>query len=101
MDNWYWWMILGMGIATYLPRVLPLTLLDGLPLSLFWIGVLRNIPYAVLGALIFPAILYVQPENIVFGLLGALVAFALSWFTENVMLSVLGTIAVLAVYSIM
>lgn len=101
METSYWWMIIGMGIVTYIPRVLPLTVLDAIPLSPFWIAVLRNIPYAVLGALIFPAVLYVQPDNMWFGVLGAVTAIILAWITENVMISVLGTIALLSIYSIL
>ncbi|WP_303966193.1 AzlD domain-containing protein [Sporosarcina ureae] len=95
----YWWMLLGMAVATYLPRMIPLTLLDGKELPPIVSGVLRNIPYAVLGALIFPAILHIQ-DDIVFGIIGAITAFALAFFGLDVMFVVIGTIAVLAVYSL-
>ncbi|MEI4769647.1 AzlD domain-containing protein [Psychrobacillus sp. FJAT-51614] len=100
MEAWYWWMLLGMAIVTYIPRAFPLTFLEGKELPPVVSGVLRNIPYAVLGALIFPAILYVQEGNILFGIIGAVVAFTLAIITSNVMIVVLGTIGVLAVYSI-
>ncbi|MGB2993688.1 MAG: AzlD domain-containing protein, partial [Paenisporosarcina sp.] len=29
MEKWYWWMILGMAIVTYIPRAFPLTFLEG------------------------------------------------------------------------
>ncbi|PIC95216.1 branched-chain amino acid transporter [Sporosarcina sp. P26b] len=95
----YWWMLLGMTVATYLPRMIPLTLLDGKELPPIVSGVLRNIPYAVLGALIFPAILHIQ-DDILFGIIGAITAFALAFFGLDVMFVVIGTIAVLAVYSL-
>lgn len=95
----YWWMLLGMAIATYLPRMIPLTILDGKELPPIVSGVLRNIPYAVLGALIFPAILHIQ-DDILFGIIGAITAFALAFFGLDVMFVVIGTIAVLAVYSL-
>ncbi|ARK22514.1 MULTISPECIES: AzlD domain-containing protein [Sporosarcina] len=95
----YWWMLLGMAVATYLPRMIPLTLLDGKELPPIVSGVLRNIPYAVLGALIFPAILHIQ-DDILFGIIGAITAFALAFFGLDVMFVVIGTIAVLAVYSL-
>ena len=95
----YWWMLLGMAVATYLPRMIPLTLLDGKELPPIVSGVLRNIPYAVLGALIFPAILHIQ-DDILFGVIGAITAFALALFGLDVMFVVIGTIAVLAVYSL-
>ncbi|EGQ27189.1 AzlD domain-containing protein [Mammaliicoccus sciuri] len=95
----YWWMLLGMAIATYVPRMIPLTFLDGKELPPIVSGVLRNIPYAVLGALIFPAVLHIQ-DNILFGVIGAVTAFALSFIGLDVMFVVIGTIAVLAVYSL-
>ncbi|MDF2065773.1 AzlD domain-containing protein [Bacillus sp. Cr_A10] len=100
MEAWYWWMLLGMAIVTYIPRAFPLTFLEGKELPPVVSGVLRNIPFAVLGALIFPAILYVQEGNLLFGIIGAIVAFALAIIFSNVMVVVLGTIGVLAVYSL-
>ncbi|PIC56177.1 branched-chain amino acid transporter [Sporosarcina sp. P12(2017)] len=99
MGSTYWWMLLGMAIATYVPRMIPLTILDGKELPPIVSGVLRNIPYAVLGALIFPAILHVQ-DDILFGIIGAVTAFVLAFIGLDVMFVVIGTIATLAVYSL-
>ncbi|WP_153732013.1 AzlD domain-containing protein [Sporosarcina obsidiansis] len=96
----YWWMLLGMAVVTYLPRMIPLTFLDGKELPPVVSGVLRNIPYAVLGALIFPAILHIQDGHILFGIIGAVTAFVLSFIGLDVMFVVIGTIAVLAIYSL-
>ena len=100
MDTWYWWTLLGMALVTYIPRAFPLTFLEGKELPPVVSGVLSNIPFAVLGALIFPAILYVQQGNLLFGLIGTVVAFSLAYLFSNVMVVVLGTISVLAVYSL-
>ena len=100
MGAWYWFTLLGMAIVTYIPRAFPLTFLEGKELPPVISGVLRNIPYAVLGALIFPAILYVQEGNLLFGFIGAMVAFTLSFISSNVMVVVLGTIGILAIYSL-
>ena len=99
MGSWIWWTILGMAIVTYIPRAIPLTFLEGRELPSAIQNVLRNIPYAVLGALIFPAIFFIQ-ENIWFGVLGAATAFGIAFLGANVMVVVLGSIAVLAVYSL-
>lgn len=99
MNSWYWWMILGMAVVTYIPRAIPLTFLEGRELPAAIQNVLRNIPYAVLGALIFPAIFFIQ-ENVWFGVIGAIAAFAIAILGANVMIVVLGSIAVLAVYSL-
>lgn len=101
MGNWYWWMLLGMAFVTYLPRAIPLTFLEGKELPPAVSGVLRNIPYAVLGALIFPAILYAQPDDLLFGVIGLASAALIAWWGGGVMVTVLGTIAILAVYSLL
>ena len=100
MSDWYWWTILGMAIVTYIPRAFPLTFLEGRELPPIVSGVLANIPFAVLGALIFPAILYIQEGNFLFGFIGAIVAFFLAFLFSNAMTVVLGTIGVLAIYSL-
>ncbi|MCG7334305.1 AzlD domain-containing protein [Sporosarcina sp. ACRSM] len=100
MGATYWWMLLGMALVTYIPRMIPLTFLDGKELPPIVSGILRNIPFAVLGALIFPAVLFVQEGNILFGIIGAGVAFFIAFLGGGVMSVVLGTIGVLAVYSL-
>ena len=98
MGSWYWWMLLGMAVVTYIPRAIPLTFLEGKELPESVQNILRNIPYAVLGALIFPAIFFIQ-ENIWFGIIGAIAAFGIAFTGANLMIVVLGSIAVLAVFS--
>lgn len=100
MGPTYWWMLFGMALVTYLPRMIPLTFLDGKELPPIVSAVLGNIPYAVLGALIFPAILFVQEGNILFGVVGTTVAFLIAGFGGGVMSVVLGTIGALAMYSL-
>ncbi|MEW9501644.1 AzlD domain-containing protein [Jeotgalibacillus marinus] len=91
-------LIVGMAVVTYIPRVLPLTILEGKEPPPFLQEVLRNIPFAVLGALIFPGILLIREGDIWFGLVGAFAAFALATVGANVMVVVIGSIAVLSVY---
>ncbi|AUD14285.1 MULTISPECIES: AzlD domain-containing protein [unclassified Planococcus (in: firmicutes)] len=99
MGAWFWWMIFGMAVVTYIPRAIPLTFLEGRELPEAVQSVLRNIPYAVLGALIFPAVFFIQ-ENVWFGVIGAASAFAIAFTGANVILVVLGTIAILSVYGL-
>lgn len=99
MDDWIWWVIFGMAFVTYIPRAIPLTFLEGRELPSSVQQILRNIPYAVLGALIFPAIIFIQ-DNVWFGIIGAAAAFGIALTGANVMLVVLGSIAVLAGYSL-
>lgn len=100
MGPTYWWMLFGMALVTYIPRMIPLTLLEGKELPPVITGVLRNIPYAVLGALIFPAVLFVQEGNILFGVIGVAVAFLIAILGGGLMTVVLGTIGALAIYSL-
>lgn len=93
------WMIIGMGLVTYLPRMLPFILFKGKELPPFIQGVLKNVPYATLGALIFPAILFLQKDDILYGIVGAAAAFLAAFLGANVIIVVLGSITVLAIYS--
>jgi branched-subunit amino acid transport protein len=91
-------MILGMAIVTYIPRMLPFVMFRGKELPPFLQGVLKNVPYATLGALIFPAILFIQ-EDIWYGLIGAAAAFIVAFMGANVIVVVIGSISVLTLYS--
>ncbi|WHY78921.1 AzlD domain-containing protein [Neobacillus sp. WH10] len=93
------WMIFGMGLVTYIPRMLPFVLFKGKELPPFIQGVLKNVPYAALGALIFPAIIFIQEDDIWYGILGAAAAFIAAYLGANVILVVLGSIVILALYS--
>ncbi|EIJ81924.1 branched-chain amino acid transport [Bacillus methanolicus PB1] len=92
------WMIIGMGIVTYIPRMLPFVLFKGKELPAFLKGVLRNVPYAALGALIFPGILFIQ-DDMLYGVVGAAAACIAAFLGANVVAVVLGSIAVLTIYS--
>lgn len=91
-------MIVGMSVATILPRVAPIYLLDRLPLRKPLRRWLAAIPYAVLGALIVPGVLYVDAQRPAVGLAGAIAAGLLafrgaSMFTV-IALSILTTLVV-------
>jgi branched-subunit amino acid transport protein len=92
------WMIIGMGVVTYIPRMLPFVLFRGKELPAFLQGVLKNVPFATLGALIFPGILLIQ-EDIWYGVLGAGAAFLTAYLGANVIVVVLSSILVLTLYS--
>jgi branched-subunit amino acid transport protein len=93
------WVILGMGLVTYIPRMLPFILLKNMELPAFWQNVLKNVPYATLGALILPGVLFIQ-ESIWYGVVGAATAFVLAFIEMNVIVVVLGSIGMLALVSI-
>ncbi|MBB5354194.1 branched-subunit amino acid transport protein [Anoxybacillus mongoliensis] len=92
--------ILGMGIVTYIPRMLPLTVFHRIDLPPFWRGVLRNVPYATLGALIIPGMFLIQ-DDLWFGMLGFFSAVVVSWLGANVMIVVFVCVLVLTVYTML
>lgn len=92
-------MIAAMGMVTYIPRMLPFVMLNGRELPPFLQRVLKNIPYAILGALIFPGVLYIQ-EDIRFGVVGAVSAFVLAYLGANIMVIIIGAIATLSLFSL-
>ncbi|WP_373895618.1 AzlD domain-containing protein [Virgibacillus sp. CBA3643] len=84
--------IIGMSLATMIPRIIPAFVVDKLEFR-DWINRWLNaIPYAALGALIFPGIMTVTPERPYIGLIGGLVAIGLAYIGLNVILVVIGSI---------
>ncbi|WP_017726882.1 AzlD domain-containing protein [Halalkalibacterium ligniniphilum] len=86
--------IAGMAVVTYIPRMLPLIFLNTNSFPAWLQAVLRNVPYAALGALIFPGILTVH-ENIWFGIIGGGVAILVAYFGANLIIVVLSSIVAL------
>lgn len=88
--------IVGMALVTAIPRLIPAFLVDKL-LFRDWVNHwLQAIPYAALGALIFPGILFVVEGKMHIGLFGGMVAFVLAFFGVNIVLVVIA--AIFAVY---
>ncbi|UTR11163.1 AzlD domain-containing protein [Evansella sp. LMS18] len=77
MSMTMFWMIVGMGAVTYIPRLLPLIMLNTENWPKWSKRMLSRVPYAVLGALIFPGILTVH-ENLLFGLFAGVIAIVLA-----------------------
>ncbi|OIU72570.1 AzlD domain-containing protein [Rossellomorea aquimaris] len=100
MNNAVIWMIIGMAVVTYIPRMLPFIVFKGKELPPFLQGVLKNVPFAVLGALIFPSILLIQEGDLLFGLVGTVAAFLLAFLGANVIVVVIGAISILSLYSV-
>lgn len=85
-------LVFSMGAVTYLPRMMPLFLLHEKKLPKHVNSFMQFIPFAALGALIFPGVLF-STGSVVSALAGAAVALLLAFFNINVMLIVLGGIA--------
>ncbi|HOP61805.1 MAG TPA: AzlD domain-containing protein [Spirochaetota bacterium] len=84
--------IVLMGVVTYLPRLVPMYLIDveKIPgrLKLF----LSFIPYAALGALILPGSISAVSGKPVVSALGIASAVIIAWFNSNIIITVLLTV---------
>lgn len=90
-DN-LWMVVLGMGAVTYIPRMLPIVLLNNIKLPPRVNSFLRFIPYAALSALVFPGVFH-STGSVESAASGTLAAFILSLLRMNIMVVVLGGIA--------
>ena len=90
------WIVLGMMLVTYVPRLLPGLLMERFTTPLWLERWLKNIPYAALGALIVPGIFSVETRLL--GLVCGLTAVILSWLRLHLVLVMAGT--VLAAYAV-
>lgn len=87
-------LLLGMSLATYIPRLLPAVLVDKLRLSPSVEKFLRLIPYTAMATLVFPGILTVDAERPWIGIVGGAVAALLARFKCPMMVCVLAAIGV-------
>ncbi|GGM25650.1 hypothetical protein GCM10011351_09200 [Paraliobacillus quinghaiensis] len=85
--------IIGMAVVTVIPRLIPAFIMDKVNFPNWVNRWLNVIPYAALGALIFPGILTVIPEQPWIGFVGGLVAIGLAVFRVNIIVVVIGAAA--------
>ena len=85
-------LLLGMMLVTYLPRLLPLFLVDKMKVGGMVEKFLKLIPYTAMSALIFPGIFTVDSNTLV-GIVGGSVAALLAFLKCPVMVCVLAAIA--------
>jgi branched-subunit amino acid transport protein len=83
-----------MAIVTYIPRMLPLVFMKKPINHPFLRSFLHYVPYAVLAAMTFPAIVY-STQSLASGFVGLLVALALAFYKKGLLTVALGsTVAV-------
>lgn len=96
----YWLLVLGMGVVTYLPRMVPIVFLNNVRLPRFWQSFLGFTPYAALGALIFPGILF-STGDMYSAIFGGLISLMLALTRMNITLVVLGGIAAVYMWNLL
>jgi branched-subunit amino acid transport protein len=84
--------VLGMCIVTYIPRLLPVFIIDYFVLPKWIKRWLNCIPYAALGALIFPSILTVEKDIPLIGLIGGIVAVIIASYRLHIIYVIGGSI---------
>lgn len=84
-------LVIGMGAVTYIPRMLPMVLLQNIQLPPFWKRFLSYIPYSAIGALIFPGIL-TSTASTGSAVTGGIIAVILAYLKVNLILVVFGGI---------
>ena len=86
-----------MAVVTYLPRMLPLAVFQRKIENKFIRSCLTDVPYAVLSAMTFPAILYATSDNPVTGIpsaaAGLLVALVLAYRNRGLLTVALASTA--------
>jgi branched-subunit amino acid transport protein len=83
-----------MALVTYFPRVIPAVFLDRFSFPGWFRKWLKSIPYATLGALIFPGVLFVKEDQPLLGLAGGLVALILALLDLHVTIVMAGAIVI-------
>jgi branched-subunit amino acid transport protein len=74
--------VIGMMVVTYLPRLLPMLLMKNVTIPRKLDIFLSYVPYAILGALIFPSV-FSATGNPVTAVVGMVVALITAWFIKN------------------
>lgn len=86
-------LIAGMALVTFLTRYSVLTVSDRLKFPNRLVRALHYVPPAILTAIIVPAVLIPTGSTVVFSytnarLIGAVIAFSVGWFSQNLLLTI-------------
>lgn len=88
------YLVFAMALVTYVPRMLPMVLLQNVNLPIYIKQFMKLIPYAALGALIFPGVLTsTGADHMEPAIVGCIMAVLLAWFETNLIIVVAGGIA--------
>lgn len=88
--------VLFMALVTYIPRVFPLLAFNRKIESKFINSFLYYMPFAVLGSMTFPSILF-STGNIYYSLAGTLTALILAYLEKGLMKVAIGSVLVVGI----
>lgn len=86
------WLIVGMAIVTYIPRMVPALFMSNTEINPAFEKFLLFIPCTAMTALIFPGVLSVDGNCFWIGLLGCITAILLSWMKMPLTIVILGAV---------
>jgi branched-subunit amino acid transport protein len=87
-------LIVGMAVVTYIPRLLPALFLERFEFPEWFHKWLGAIPYAALGALIFPGVILVDKDQPLLGLVGGITALLLALLNLHLILVMSGAVII-------
>lgn len=87
-----------LALVTYMPRVIPLVINKQIE-STYIKSVLYYMPYYVLGAMTFPAVLY-STNSLLFSLIGTLVGVALAYKEQSLIKVAMASVAIIYLLNI-
>lgn len=88
------WIILGMMLVTYIPRLFPFLTMSEDKLPSRMRKFLNYVPYTALGALIIPGVFSTTPEVPLAAIGGICFAIIYSWFKGGVFIPVIGSVVI-------
>jgi branched-subunit amino acid transport protein len=91
--------VLVMAAVTYLPRVLPVIAFRREIKSNLVRSVLYYLPFAVLGAMTIPSILY-STESVYSALAGLITGLVLAYFERSLLIVALGAVAAVYIFEL-
>ena len=93
------YIVVGMAIVTYIPRLIPFVFINDLKENSFLKRFMKLIPYTALSALIFPGII-AATNSTLSAIIGGIVAILLSYLEFNVVIVIISSIISIIVFQL-
>jgi len=93
------YIVIGMAIVTYIPRLIPFVFINDLKENSFTKRFMKLIPYTALSALIFPGII-TATNSTISAMIGGIVAIILSYLELNVVIVIVSSILSIIIFQL-